>query len=77
MKNMIERILDERKKNIQKGLHKDANLGRLVLRLSNTMYGITGLRTVTKEEFDKMKEKIKDIDTENTKVIATWDSNMI
>ena len=77
MKNMIERILDERKKNIQKGLHKDANLGRLVLSLTNTMYGITGLRAVTKEEFDKMKEKIKDIDTENTKVIATWDSTMI
>lgn len=75
MKNMVERILEERKKNIQKGLHKDANLGRLVLRLSNTMYGMTGINTVTKEQFDKMVETVNNIDTK--KVVAIWDSNII
>ena len=75
MKNMVERILEERKKNIQKGLHKDTNLGRLVLRLSNTMYGMTGINTVTKEQFDKMVETVNNTDTK--KVVAIWDSNII
>ena len=76
MKNIIERILEERKRNIQKGLHKDANLGRLVLRLSNTMYGITGIHAITEEQFDKMVERLNDTNTDKGGEI-TWDSYIV
>ena len=75
MKNMINRILQERKKNINNGLHKDHGIGRIVLAINNTMYGMTGIRAINQEEFDKMIGQIKDINAE--KVVKIWDSNMI
>lgn len=76
MKSMIIRILKERKKNIDNGIHKDANLGRTVLRMSNSMYGLTGIRHITNEEFEKMKDKITAIESDETEVVV-WDSNII
>ena len=75
MKNIVNRILQERKKNINKGLHKDHEIGQIVLAASNTIYGMTGIQAVTQEESDKMKEKIKDVDVE--KVVRIWDSYII
>lgn len=76
MKSMIIRILKERKKNTDSGIHKDANLGRTVLRMSNSMYGLTGIRHITSEEFEKMKDKITAIESNETEVVV-WDSNII
>lgn len=74
MKNMVLRILKERKKNIQNGLHKDANLGRAILKASNSMYGLTGIRLMTEEEFEKMKDKITAVEEDDKKEVVVWDT---
>lgn len=76
MKNMVIRILKERKKNINNGIHKDANIGRTILRMSNSMYGLTGIRHITSEEFEKMKDKITAME-DNEKEVVVWDSSTI